>query len=422
MLNIFKKKTPTKNIYLDYASLTPVDSRVLNVFNDTAVNLPCNPSSLYKGGVEAFKKLEQSRADIANMLEVQSEEIYFTSGGTESNNIAIKGTIMSLAKKVSFKPHVVTSAIEHPSVLEVIKSMVLQGFCDATFVPVDEKGVLDIKEFKKSLRPETVLVSIQYVNNEIGTIQPIKEIAKLVRYHRKNITLNDLPYIHTDACQAPVYIPIRIPSLGVDMLTIDASKVYGVRGTGLLYKRRGVKLEPLMQGGSQENDLRPGTENLAGIMALTGALKICKDEMSSEVARIRDMRDELLEHLLENVQNIKVNGSVKEDERLPNNINICLEGIDAEFAVLKLDVAGISVSSVTSCRSKNEDSSSYVISAMYNNKSDGVPESESAKKTLATNQPDCSKSSLRITLGRFTTMADISKAKTLISKCLTSML
>ncbi len=419
MLNFFKKKNldlgvrvgrnvADKNIYLDYASLTPVDSRVLNVFNDTVVNLPCNTSSLYKGGVEAYKKLEQCRKTVADILEVQAEEVYFTSGGTESNNLAIKGLVRDISKKVSYKPHVISSVIEHPSVVEVIKSLVAEGLCDATYVAVGEDGLLDLKEFKKALRPETVLVSVQYVNNEIGTIQPIKEIAKLVRYHRKNVTMSDLPYIHTDACQAPVYQPMRVPALGVDMLTIDASKIYGVRGTGILYKRRRVKLEPLMQGGSQENDLRPGTENLAGITSISRAFELCQQERSDESERVRMLRDDLLEHLIRNVPKLKVNGSIKEDERLPNNINVCLEGIDAEFAVLKLDVAGISVSSVTSCRSKNEDSSSYVISAMYNSDS-----GDSA---------DCSKSSLRITLGRFTTKDDISKAKTLISKCLTSML
>jgi cysteine desulfurase len=413
-----------KPIYLDYASITPVDKRVLKEYKKALKKDWFNPSSLYKGGVSAQKSLEQARQRVASLIDALPDEIVFTSGGTESNNLAIQGVLEAVLnksvdvsvnrnvngnvdKKVSgSKPHIVSSVIEHPSVLEILSALEIKGLCDVSLVPVGEDGILDLKCLKESLRPETVLVTIQYVNNEIGTIQPIKEIAKIVRYHRKHITDNAFPYIHSDACQAPVYIKLRMSALGIDMMTLDAGKIYGIRSVGMLYKRRGVTIKPVVYGGSQEMGLRAGTENTAGVVAFAKALELCQSQtdIDCESERIRGLRNDLLKTLVQNIPKLKINGSMKDGERLPNNINICLEGIDAEFAVLKLDVKGVYVSSVTSCRSKNEDSSSYVVSALQNN------------------LVDCSKSSLRITLGRWTTKRDIKKAGEIISKCLTDMI
>ncbi len=410
-----------KDIYLDYASVTPVDPAVLAKMHEASREFYANPSSLYSAGVRSSKKLEEARGAAARCLEVHANELYFTSGGTESNNLAIRGFFSAVISNVYFKPHIVTSTIEHPSVLEVLKDMGRSGMCDITYVPVTEDGIVDLKELKSALRRETALVTIQYANNEIGTLQPIHEIAKAIRHHRKNksevggegsspeeIFEKTLPAFHTDACQAPAYCSLRVPSLGVDMMTLDSSKFYGPRGTGVLFAKKGIKLRPLLFGGAQEEYVRPGTEPVANIVGFAEALELCQKDREAESARVGELRDGLLSHLLEQVPSLKVNGSMK--ERLPNNINVCLENMDAEFAVIRLDAKGVFVSSVTSCKSKKEDSSSYVVEAL------------SASVEGQKNKKNCSKSSLRITLGKHTTKDEVERAKMIISQVLTTML
>jgi cysteine desulfurase len=390
-------------IYLDYASVTPIDTRVEKVTLEVSRDFPANPSSIYKEGVLARKKLEEARSRIAKCLEALPDEIYFTSGGTESNNIAVQGL---LERDFGFVPHIVSTVIEHPSIKEVLDTLVKKNKCTVTYVDVDESGIVDDREIKKALTMYTVLVSVMYANNEIGTIQPIRDIAKALRSFRKEHAdssvknRRDLPYFHVDGCQAAAYETLRIPSLGIDMLTLDGSKIYGPRGTGVLYIRRGVKFEPVTFGGNQENGLRPGTENVANAVGFATALELCQIDQEKEVNRVKGLRNELLHRITASVPGVTINGDW--EHRLPNNINICLAGMEAEFAVLKLDVKGISVSSVTSCRTMNEDSSSYVIEAL--------------------GKGDCAKSSLRITLGRFTTEKDIKQAAKAITGVLTAML
>lgn len=453
-----------RRIYLDYASVTPTDKRVISCVSTCLKKYSANASSLYKEGVEARKKIEEARKDVSIYMEVQPDEIYFTSGGTESNNLAIMGVIKA-AFKNSFQegdsegshkiPHIVTLSIEHPSIIELLKALEAQKRCDVTYVDVNENGIVDAREIKKALRPETVLVSVMYANNEIGTIQPISEIAKVIRAYKKEkradsnsssklnaSSLDEYPYFHTDACQAAVYESLRVPSLGIDLLTLDGSKIYGPRGTGILYTRRGVKISPVFFGGGQEKraevfmgrsfSLRPGTENVSGAVGFALALKLCaeyvttksEEKIKKESYNVKILRDWLLEQIVKNVPGIQINGDA--EKRLPNNINICLPGIDAEFAVLKLDARGIAVSSVTSCRAQNEDSSSYVIEALENAKkliASGDMSSKSYKDQSATdNVPLCSKSSLRITLGRYTTKREVKIAAKAIIEVLTAML
>lgn len=391
-----------KRIYADYASLTPIDSRVIRVIDEAMSEYPANPSSLYTEGVKAKKALEDARLSVASHFGLNKDEVIFTSGGTEANNLAFYGLLSAYNKSYAesiagqdtsapvLKPHIVISTIEHPSIIELALSLIDQGY-DISFIPVDGDGLIDPKDIRKVLRPETILVSIMYANNEIGTIQPIKEITREVRHFKKSINRgnHDYPYIHTDACQAVLYEDMRIPGLNIDMMTIDGGKIYGPRGCGVLLKRRYVPLQSMMYGGGQEAGLRPGTENVASIIGLKHALDIAHTEKEDEKARLKELRDTMIELLFSKISpilpEISINGSP--NLRLPNNINICLPGLDAEFLVLRLDVLGLALSSVTSCRASDEDSSSYVIEAL--------------------GKGNCATSSLRITLGRHTTASDI---------------
>jgi cysteine desulfurase len=329
--------------------------------------------------------------------------------------------------------------IEHPAVRELLLQYKEQGICDVTFLQINSDGIVDLKELKKELRVETILVSVMYVNNEIGTIQPIAEVSKIVRHYKKekniastvNIANTNLsssyPLVHTDACQAVLFCPLRIPSLGVDIMTLDSAKFYGPRSVGALYIKRNIiqskTILPIQIGGSQEFDMRAGTENVAGISGFAHALDIAVAEREKESRRLADLRDSLVGSLKKfaadtksdkKILKIIFNGSYGLDSygnpmRVPNNINICVPGMDAEYAVLRLDVKGVCVSSVTSCRSKKEDSSSYVVEALG-----GEPTKESVQASTR----DCGKSSLRITLGRFTTKNEITYAERQIIKVL----
>jgi cysteine desulfurase len=385
MFGIFKKKYN----YFDYASTTPLDPRVFRVMKPYMVEHYANPSSLYKEGVEARRVINESRKKVASILQSRPEEIIFTSGGTESNNIAILGTYFyhkNVLKKE--KIHFVTTSIEHSSVLEVFEHVRNMG-AKVTYVSPEENGVVSPKKIEEALRPETVLVSVMYANNEIGTVQPIREIGKIIKAISAKSPTSPISF-HVDACQGGLYLPLLVHDLNVDLLTLDGSKIYGPKGTGVLYKKggafSGLPLSPVIFGGGQENGLRSGTENVPGIVGFGEALHIAHKEKATEIVRLRLLRDKMQAELLGKVKGLKVNGDV--DKRLPNNLNICLSGLDAEYAVLRMDVLGFALSSVTSCKTLSEDSSSYVIEELYGDSS-------------------CSKSSLRITLGRFTTQKQI---------------
>lgn len=412
-----------KRIYLDYASITPIDDRVISVIGETYKKYPANPSSLYTEGVQAQEKLEESRSIVAKLLEVHGDEIYFTSGGTEGDNLALVGPIKAFMKQhKGVKPHVVSSVIEHPAVLKILEHLSDMGVCDVSLVPVEEDGRVSPKSIKEALRPETVLVSVMYVNNEIGTVQPIAEIAKTLRHFKKDQGRSVLsyPYLHTDACQAAQYVSLRVPELGIDLMTLDGSKIYGPRGCGAVYIKRGVPVESLLYGGDQEKGIRPGTEPLAHIVGFAKALQLCREEyVNGEIERVKDLRNILSSYIKTELQkqNITITENGVQVSKVPNNINFCIEGIDAEFAVLKLDACGIATSSVTSCRSKKDDSTSYVVEAL-----------ETAKGIVRTNTErvvgefvGCGRSSLRITLGRYTTLKEIKIAQKTIVEVLTKI-
>lgn len=388
MFEIFKKKYN----YFDYASTTPLDPRVFRVMKPYMVEHYANPSSLYKEGVEARRVINEARKKVASILQSRPEEIIFTSGGTESNNMAILGTYFyhkNVLKKE--KIHFVTTSIEHSSVLEVFEHVRNMG-AKVTYISPEENGVVSPKKIEEALRPETVLVSVMYANNEIGTVQPIREIGKIIKAvstRSAKMPISPISF-HVDACQGGLYLPLLVHDLNVDLLTLDGSKIYGPKGTGVLYKKggafSGLPLSPVIFGGGQENGLRSGTENVPGIVGFGEALLIAHKEKSKEIVRLRLLRDKMQAELIGKVKGLKVNGDV--EKRLPNNLNICLPGLDAEYALLRMDVLGFALSSVTSCKTLSEDSSSYVIEELYGDAS-------------------CSKSSLRITLGRFTTQKQI---------------
>jgi cysteine desulfurase len=367
-------------MYFDYASTTPLDPRVLKAMKPYLSKKFANPSSSYKEGVEARKAMEEARRKVALLIQSKSEEIIFTGGGTEGNNIAILGTYYyhkNVLKKE--KVHFVTTTIEHSSVLEIFRHLETIG-AEVTYVAPEEDGIVDAKKVTKALIPETILVSVMYANNEIGTIQPVKDIGKACA--SKGIVF------HIDACQAGSYVSLLVHDLYADLLTLDGSKIYGPKGSGILFRKKSLLLEPIIFGGGQEGSIRSGTENVASIIGFTEAFSIAQREKMKEAERVRGLRDFLLAELLDKAPQIKVNGD--KEKRLPNNLNVCIPGLDAEYAVLRLDVLGFAVSSVTSCKNLSEDSSSYVIEELYKNDS-------------------CSRSSLRITLGRFTTKREVKR-------------
>lgn len=298
-----------------------------------------NPSSIHQEGVAARAKLEQARRTVAEVLVCQPDEIIFTSGGTESNNLAIFGVNQP------------RGLVNHRGFSEIEHSSILQTDPKATLIPVNADGLVDLSELKKSLAPKTVLVSIAYANNEIGVIQPIREIAKIIRHARKN---GSRVLFHTDACQAPSFLDLNVARLGVDLLTLNSAKVYGPPGVGCLYVKRGIKLTPQLFGGGQERGWRPGTENVEGIVRFAKALKICASKREQESKRLTVLRDYFIKNLLK-FPKVNLNGSAS--ARLPNNVNVSFAGIEAEQLVIELDVKGVACSAGSACSARTGDES-----------------------------------------------------------------
>ena len=370
-----------KKIYMDYASTTPIDSSVLAAMKPYLETDFYNPSSIYMDGVRMKEAIGEARRSIARLMNVQADEIIFTSGGTESNNMAIFGLINSYKGKGV--PHIVTSAIEHPSVLEACRELQKVGV-KVTYVVPEADGTVSAQKVKAALKPNTVLVSIMYANNEIGTIQPIGAIGRVVREHRGEKVY---PYFHTDASQAGNYLSLHVGQLGADLVTLDATKVYGPRGTGLLWARRAIVLRPMMYGGGQERGLRSGTENTAGIVGFARALEISQGSRDQEGERLFGLQEYLIKELKQHFLDITIHG--EQALRLPNIVNVCFKGLDAEFAVIKLDHAGFLVSSASACQSNAEENFSQTVQAL--------PEIGE----------ECKRSSLRFSMGRGTTKAHV---------------
>ncbi|MEK7614762.1 MAG: cysteine desulfurase family protein, partial [Patescibacteria group bacterium] len=290
------------NVYLDHAATTPIDSRVREVMLPYLGEKFGNPSSFHSLGKEIKDDLDDARESIANILHIRPDEILFTSGGTESDNLAILGYARANQKQGK---HLITTAIEHHAVLESMIHLEKKEGFEVTYLKPDREGLVSVEQVAAVLRPDTILVSVMYANNEIGTIQPIAEIGNLIQKQRKE-SGNAWPVFHTDACQATGYLDLNIEKLHVDMLTLNGSKMYGPKGTGLLYVKRGIKLQPLQFGGSQERALRPGTEDVASIMGMARALELVQADREQETQRLIPLRDKLIRELKVRIPKIRL--------------------------------------------------------------------------------------------------------------------
>lgn len=353
-----------KRIYLDYASLTPVDTAVIGVMDNSSKGSVGNPSAIHSEGVHAKRVLESTRKRVAEELHALPDEIIFTASGTEANNLAIMGLFKQvvLAGRTPNKLHAVTSVIEHASVRECFRHLSELGV-SVDVLPVDKKGYVDPRALRKFLRVDTFLVSVTHVNNEIGTIEPITEIARSVRHSRKSNTLDPkgtFPFFHTDACQSALCIELDVRRLGADLVVLDGSKLYGPRGVGCLWKRRPIKLAPMILGGGQESGLRSGTENVPAIAGFAESLSISSRMRSRETSRLRLLRSRFITELERVVSNVVLHGDV--ENGAPHIVNFSIPGINNEFLVLQLDARGIAVSTKSACL-RDEDES-YVVASL----------------------------------------------------------
>ena len=333
-------------IYFDNAATTPVRKEVFTAMKPYFSTYFGNPSSLHAKGLEARDAVEEARKLIAEILNCATDELIFTSGGTESVNLAIKG--IAFARK---KGHIITQKTEHDAVLETCKWLEKQGF-ELTYLNVDEFGLVKPEQVEKHIRKDTILVSIMYANNEIGTIQPIKEIAEVCRKHEV--------LFHTDACQAAGYLDMDVKNLGIDLMTINGSKIYGPKGVGLLFIKKGIEIEPLLHGGGQEYGLRSGTENVPAIVGFAKALELAQKEKVTEVQRLTALQDRLVSGL-QRIADSKLNGHPQ--KRLPNNVNVSIYGVEGEAVLLMLNEKGICASTGSACSTKSLEAS-HVLLAM----------------------------------------------------------
>jgi cysteine desulfurase len=325
-------------IYLDHSATSPVDPKVFKAMEPYFVDSFGNASTLYSLGREARKVMEENRKMVASLIGANPDEIIFTSGGTESDNIAIKGTAYRLKDKGN---HIITSNIEHPAVDETCKYLEKKGF-NVTYLSAGEDGIVSVSDLQDAITDETILITIMHANNEIGTIQPINEIGEIAREHKI--------IFHTDAVQSVGKIPVDVNQLNVDMLSLSAHKLYGPKGIGALYVKRGVRLEPILHGGGHEKGIRPGTENVAGIVGLGKACQIAKENLEETEQYVTSIRDEIIEKVLSEVEQSYLNGH--STKRLPNNINFRFKSIEGESLVLHLDAKGIASSTGSACSSK----------------------------------------------------------------------
>lgn len=389
-------------IYLDNASTTPVDKKVISSMKKYWRHCFANPSSIHSMGVESKKILDFSRQEIANFINGHSREMFFTASGTESNNLAIFGIVKKAKENIS-RPHLITTEIEHSSILECFEELKKEGF-EIDYLKVDKDGLINSKDLRGLIKKETVLISIGYVNGEIGTIQPIKEIAKEIRYKKKelNRNKNEYPYFHTDASQAVQYLNMNIEELGVDLLTLDAQKIYGPKGIGALFVKDNTKISPIILGGGQEKGLRSGTENIPLIVGFAKALEIIKKQKEKEYNRVVKLRDWFFEFIKKEIPEIIINGSLK--DRVPNNINISIPSYDGEMLVLRLDEKGVICSSSSACSSGSGES--FVVRK--------IAEKESDDKNYVYGR---AKSTLRFSLGRDTKKRHLKKTILSLKKC-----
>jgi cysteine desulfurase len=360
-------------IYLDYAATTPARPEVIEAMLPYFGSNFGNPSSIHSFGQETKAAIEEARGIVADFIGCKQEEIVFTGSGTEADNFAVKGVALANKHKGN---HIISSSIEHPAVMEPLKFLENRDF-KITYLPVDEYGLVDPQDVEKAVTDKTILVSVMHANNEIGTIEPIEEIGR--------ITKERGVYFHTDAVQTFGHIPVNVNELGVNLLSISAHKLYGPKGVGALYIRRGTKLEPFMHGGEQESMKRASTENVPGIVGFGRAVELAQEEMNKEAERLVVLRDILIRGILNSIENVKLNGHP--ERRLPNNVNVSVEYVEGESMLLNLDLEGIAASTGSAC-SSNSFKSPYVLLEL------GLPH-------------ELAHGSLRFTLGYKTTEEDI---------------
>lgn len=344
-----------KRIYLDYAATTPVDREVLKAMLPYFGEKFGNAMSIHGFGQEALEAVDHSRAQLAKFFNCSLSEIIFTSGATESNNLTVKGMLRayhSQKGKALAKPHIITTQFEHHCVLDACKSAEKEGLAEVTYLTVGPDGVVKAADVKKAIRPETILVSVMYVNNEIGTIQPITEIGKIIQAEKEKRQKESGHFIlfHTDATQAVNYLDCNVKNLGVDLLSMSAHKIYGPKGVGMLYVKTGTPIKRTQDGGDQENKMRAGTHNVPGIVGLGKAVELLqKPKIKSKNKEILKLRDYLIKKVLREIPDTRLNGSL--EKRAPNNTNFSFADAEGEGLLLSLDMEGIAASTGSACSS-----------------------------------------------------------------------
>ncbi len=341
-----------KRIYLDNAATTRLDDRLLEVMLPLYSRQFGNSSSLHAFGVEAKNVLDYAHAQLAGFIGASAEELIFTSGGTESNNFAVKGIAFANRHKGN---HIIVSSIEHDCILNSCKWLEEQGFY-ITYLPVDHNGIVDLDFLERAINPKTILVSVMYANNEIGTIEPIAEIGRICRARGV--------LFHSDACQSFGKVPVNVVDSNIDLLTINSHKIYGPKGVGALYVRKGISIAPLLHGGGQEHDLRSSTENIPGIAGFVKAAELCMNEMGKETLRLTRLRKRLTNFLSNEFENAYINGH--DQQRLPGHVNFSFHGLEGETIrlLLLLDELGIAVSAGSACSSNHGSNASHVLQAI----------------------------------------------------------
>lgn len=359
--------------YFDNSATTRIKEEVLTEMFPFLSREYGNPSSLYSIGRKSKRAIEEARKRVASLINCNSEEIYFTSCGSESDNTALKGIAYANSNKGK---HIITSKIEHPAILHSCQNLEIKGF-EVTYLDVDKDGFVNLQTLENSIRQDTILISVMFANNEIGTIEPIQEIAKIA--HKNGIIF------HTDAVQACGNIPIDVQKMDIDMLSLSGHKIYAPKGIGALYVKKGIEFERFMDGGHQEKNKRSGTENVAEIVALGKACQIAEKNMEQYQNKLKLLRDYCLEKMKKSFSNIHINGTM--EKRLPGNINISFEGQDATELLYKLDEMGICASGGSAC-SSGDNSPSHVLTAI------GLPS-------------ELAKGAIRFTFGDFNTKDDV---------------
>lgn len=368
-----------RRAYFDHAATTPPDPRVVEAMLPYLTTRWGNPSSIYYEAREARKGLGQARRTVAAILGAKPNDIVFTSGGTESDNLALRGVAYASRQRGR---HLVTTAIEHHAVLHTMERLEQEGF-RVTLLPVDREGFVDLDALAEAVTEETTLVSVMYANNEVGTVEPIAEAARVVKRRNPHAAF------HTDAVQAAGALPIEVDALGVDLLSIAAHKLYGPKGVGVLYVRPRTPFLPQTLGGSQERNRRAGTENVAGAVGLAKALELAYEELDGRNAHCRHLRDRLLDEVPARIPGARITGALDRSRRLPNNASFCIEGVEGEAVLVQLDLEGFASSSGSACTTASLEPS-HVLTAM------GVPE-------------ELARGSLRLTVGKDNTREEVDR-------------